>query len=160
MLALRRHAQLPIHAHRNGWGALGRHPNHGISYVAWSKFWRLAGADHLHVNGLANKFCEEDDSVIASARSILWPLWPDRPMLAMPVFSSGQTIRNAAGTWAALGTDDLIHAAGGGILAHPRGPKAGVESFREAWTAAKSGEPLIARAERSPVLAEALEAYR
>nr|WP_256439167.1 RuBisCO large subunit C-terminal-like domain-containing protein [Rubellimicrobium arenae] len=160
MLALRRHARLPIHAHRNGWGAMGRHPNHGISYVAWSRMWRLAGADHLHVNGLANKFCEPDDSVVASARSILTPLWDDAPMLAMPVFSSGQTIRQAAGTWAALGTDDLIHAAGGGILAHPKGPRAGVESFREAWAAAKAGEDIGARARRSPVLADALEAYK
>ncbi len=159
MLALRRHSQLPIHAHRNGWGALGRHPNHGISYVAWSKLWRLAGADHLHVNGLANKFCEPDDSVLASARSILEPLWPDLPMTAMPVFSSGQTIRQAAPTWAALGSDDLIHAAGGGILAHPQGPRAGVESFREAWAAAKSGEPAEERARRSPELAAALGAY-
>ena len=31
------------------------------------KLWRLAGADHMHVNGLRNKFCEPDDSVIASA---------------------------------------------------------------------------------------------
>jgi ribulose-bisphosphate carboxylase large chain len=159
MLALRRHSQLPIHAHRNGWGALGRHPNHGISYVAWSKLWRLAGADHLHVNGLANKFCEPDDSVLTSARSILEPLWPDLPMTAMPVFSSGQTIRQAAPTWAALGSDDLIHAAGGGILAHPQGPRAGVESFREAWAAAKSGEPAEERARRSPELAAALGAY-
>ena len=160
MLALRRHSRLPIHAHRNGWGALGRHPNHGISYVAWSKLWRLAGADHLHVNGLANKFCEDDVSVLASACSILSPLWADRPMVAMPVFSSGQTIRQAEGTWAALGTDDLIHAAGGGILAHPKGPRAGVEAFREAWAAAKDGEPIARRAERSSVLAEALGAYQ
>ena len=160
MLALRRHAQLPIHAHRNGWGALGRHPNHGISYVAWSKLWRLAGADHLHVNGIANKFTEEDDSVIASARSVLQPLWDDTPMLAMPVFSSGQTIRQAGPTWAALGTDDLIHAAGGGILAHPQGPRAGVEAFREAWAAARAGEAVEDRAQRSPALAAALGAYR
>ena len=26
LLALRRHSQLPIHAHRNGWGYLNRHP--------------------------------------------------------------------------------------------------------------------------------------
>lgn len=159
MLALRRHARLPIHAHRNGWGMLGRHPNHGVSFVAWSKLWRLAGADHLHVNGIANKFCESDESSIASARSVLSPLWDDLPMLAMPVFSSGQTIRQAAPTWAALGSDDLIHAAGGGILAHPKGPRAGVESFREAWAAAKAGEPIEARAARSPVLADALGAY-
>jgi ribulose-bisphosphate carboxylase large chain len=160
MLALRRHARLPIHAHRNGWGMLDRHPSHGVSYVAWSKLWRLAGADHLHVNGIANKFCEPDDSVLASARSILSPLWPDLPMTAMPVFSSGQTIRQAAPTWTALGSDDLIHAAGGGILAHPKGPRAGVESFREAWAAAKAGEPVEARAARSPVLADALGTYK
>lgn len=160
MLALRRHAQLPIHAHRNGWGALGRHPNHGVSYVAWSKLWRMAGADHLHVNGIANKFTEADESVVASASAILTPLRPEAPMVAMPVFSSGQTIRQAAPTWAALGTDDLIHAAGGGILAHPQGVRAGVESFREAWAAAKAGEPLEARAGRVPVLGQALGAYR
>ncbi len=159
MLALRRHSQLPIHAHRNGWGALGRHPNHGVSYVAWSKLWRLAGADHLHVNGIANKFCESDESVIASAQSILSPLWDDLPMTAMPVFSSGQTIRQAAPTWERLGSDDLIHAAGGGILAHPKGPRAGVESFREAWAAAKAGEPIEARAARSSALLAALGAY-
>ena len=81
-------------------------------------------------------------------------------MIAMPVFSSGQTIRQAGPTWAALGADDLIHAAGGGILAHPQGPKAGVESFREAWAAAKSGEAIEARAAKSQVLAAALGAYR
>jgi ribulose-bisphosphate carboxylase large chain len=158
MLALARHARLPIHAHRNGWGALGRHPSHGISYVAWSKLWRLAGADHLHVNGLANKFTEDDASVVASARAVLAPLWPEAPMTAMPVFSSGQTVRQAAATWSAMGTDDLIHAAGGGILAHPQGPRAGVESFRQAWDAARSGEPAEARAARSPVFAAALGA--
>lgn len=160
MLALARHSALPVHAHRNGWGVLGRHPRHGLSYVAWSKLWRLAGADHLHVNGLRNKFCEDDDSVVASARSLLTPLWEDAPLLAMPVFSSGQTVRQAADTHAALGSDDLIYAAGGGLLAHPQGPRAGVEALREAWAAARAGEDAGARAARSPALAAALEAYR
>ena len=75
MLELRRHASCAIHAHRNGWGALSRHPLLGWSYVAWQKIWRLAGADHMHVNGLRNKFCEDDDSVIASARACLTPLF-------------------------------------------------------------------------------------
>lgn len=69
MIELGRHTQLPIHAHRNGWGYLGRHPLLGWSYVAWQKFWRLAGADHMHVNGLQSKFYEDDDSVIASAKA-------------------------------------------------------------------------------------------
>ena len=132
-LALARHAELPIHAHRNGWGALSRHPALGWSYVAFSKLWRIAGADHLHVNGLANKFCEDDASVAASARSCLTPLMEGHPMLSMPVFSSGQTPAQAAPTLAALGSADLIHAAGGGILGHPEGPRAGVEAMRAAW---------------------------
>ncbi len=158
-LGLARHSQLPIHAHRNGWGALSRSPALGWSYPAWSKLWRLAGADHLHVNGLANKFAEADDSVIASARSLSDPLFAHAPMAAMPVFSSGQTVRQAAGTYAALGSTDLIHAAGGGILAHPGGVSAGVEAFREAWAAAMAGIPVEERAKTNTALAAALAAY-
>ncbi|MEZ5863157.1 MAG: hypothetical protein R3D25_03455 [Geminicoccaceae bacterium] len=42
MVELGRHSRLPIHAHRNGWGYLSRHPLLGWSYPAWSKIWRLA----------------------------------------------------------------------------------------------------------------------
>jgi len=137
-IALARHSQLPIHAHRNGWGALSRHPALGFSYVPWSKLWRLAGADHLHVNGLDNKFCESDDSVMASARSILSPLFESRADIAMPVFSSGQTPAQVPETYRRLGSADLIHAAGGGILGHPEGPATGVRAMRDAWAAALS----------------------
>jgi ribulose-bisphosphate carboxylase large chain len=44
MVELRRFSELPIHAHRNGWGYPSRHPLLGWSYVAWQKLWRLAGA--------------------------------------------------------------------------------------------------------------------
>jgi ribulose-bisphosphate carboxylase large chain len=159
ILALARHTQLPIHGHRNGWGYLSRHPLLGFSYVAWQKIWRLAGVDHMHVNGLANKFSEDDDSVIASARACLSPLFPDKPCLALPVFSSGQTVRQVHGTYAALGSTDLIHAAGGGIMAHPDGPAAGVVAFRAAWDAAVAGVPLANAARDLPALARALAAY-
>ena len=135
-LALSRHARLPIHAHRNGWGILSRHPSLGWSFPAWAKLWRLAGADHMHVNGLANKFCEPDASVLASARSCLAPMIDGHPCIAMPVFSSGQTPAQARPTWEGLGSADLIHAAGGGILGHPDGPRAGVAAMRAAWAEA------------------------
>ena len=70
-------------------------PSLGWSYVAWQKIWRLAGADHMHVNGLQNKFCETDDSVIASARACLTPMFESKPCTVMPVFSSGQSARQA-----------------------------------------------------------------
>jgi ribulose-bisphosphate carboxylase large chain len=159
MLALRRQADLPIHAHRNGWGALSRHPALGFDYVPWAKLWRLAGADHMHVNGLRNKFCEADESVIASARSCLAPMWEDRPCVVMPVFSSGQSAAQAADTYAALGSADLIFAAGGGIMAHPGGPAEGVAALREAWEAAMAGVPAADYAETRPALRAALGVF-
>ncbi len=158
-LELARHSQLPIHAHRNGWGYLSRHPLLGWSYVAWQKIWRLAGADHMHVNGLDNKFCEDNDSVVQSAKTCLSPLFADKPCIAMPVFSSGQSAKQAAATYAALRSTDLIYAAGGGIMAHPDGPAAGVASLKQAWQAAIDGIPLPDYARNRSELARALEAY-
>ena len=159
MVELGRFTQLPIHAHRNGWGYLSRAPMLGWSYVAWQKIWRLAGADHMHVNGLSNKFSEADDSVIASARECLTPLFEDKPCIAMPVFSSGQSAKQAPGTYAALGSPDLIFAAGGGIMAHPDGPAAGVASLKQAWEAAMARVPLADYARDHTALARALETY-
>jgi len=160
LVELRRHAALPIHAHRNGWGYLSRHPLLGFSYVAWQKFWRLAGADHMHVNGLANKFAEDDESVIASARACLEPMFENKPCRVVPVFSSGQSAKQAPATYAALGSTDLIFAAGGGIMAHPSGVAAGVASLREAWEAAVAGIPLEEHARRHDALRQALETYK
>ncbi|MEJ8847920.1 ribulose-bisphosphate carboxylase large subunit family protein [Variovorax rhizosphaerae] len=157
---LRRHSQLPIHAHRAGWGYLSRSPALGFDYAPLQKIWRLAGADHLHVNGLRNKFSEPDESVIAAARSVLAPVMPSAALTAMPVFSSGQTGLQAHDTYAALGTTDLIHTAGGGIFGHPQGVSAGVEALRASWEAAVAGETLAARATRVPALAGALEFWR
>ncbi|EAU41633.1 putative ribulose bisphosphate carboxylaseoxygenase,large subunit [Fulvimarina pelagi HTCC2506] len=159
LTALRRHSSLPIHAHRNGWGYLGRSPDNGWSYRAWHKIWRLAGADHMHVNGIANKFWEPDDSVIESAKACLDPLFADRPDRVMPVFSSGQTVMTAHPTFERLGADDLIFTAGGGIVAHPQGVAAGVRSLREAWEAAVAGVPLEEAAKNSAALSKAIETY-
>lgn len=159
LLALRRHAELPIHLHRNGWGYLSRHPALGWDYPAWSALWRLAGADHMHVNGIRNKFCEADESVIASARALLAPMTPERPAVVMPVFSSGQSALQVHDTWAALRSPDLIFAAGGGIMAHRDGPAAGVRSLRDAWDAAMAGVPLAQAAKESPALAAAVATF-
>lgn len=158
---LRRHSRLPIHAHRNGWGLYQRSPHIGISYLAYQKFWRLAGADHMHVNGLRNKFCEPDDSVLASARECMTPMFPGagRGCEVMPVFSSGQTVRQVPDTWNGLGSPDLIYAAGGGLMAHPGGVACGVRAMRQAWDAAMSGVSLETYAAEHPELRQALEKY-
>lgn len=158
-LSLSRHTELPIHAHRNGWGALSRSPALGWSYPAWSKLWRLAGADHMHVNGLDNKFSESDESVMLAAQSILTPLASDYPFTSMPVFSSGQTARQVQRTYGGIKCSDCIYAAGGGVLAHPKGPKAGVIALRQAWDAALLGVDANDYAATHPELADALKLF-
>ena len=155
--ALRRHATVPIHGHRNGFGMWNREPSLGMDYVVYQKLWRLAGVDQMHVNGLRSKFWEPDDSVIASARACLTEFAGGRPV--MPVFSSGQTARQPPDTYAALKSVDLIYLAGGGIIGHPAGPKAGVLSLREAWQAAIEGVPLDLYADSHPALQAALAAF-
>jgi len=161
LAALRRHASVAIHGHRNGWGIYGRSPAIGMSFIAYQKLWRVAGVDQMHVNGLANKFCEPDDSVVASARECLTPMFsPPAPgCQIMPVFSSGQTVRQAPSTFAAMGTTDLIFACGGGIVAHPGGIAAGVEAVRQAWAAAVKGIPLEQYAQSRPELRAALARF-
>ncbi len=149
---LRRHCRLALHGHRAGWGLYSRSPHIGMSFIAYQKLWRLAGVDHLHVNGLANKFSEADDSVIASARACLTPMFPPPApgCEVMPVFSSGQTARQAVATYQALGSTDLIFCAGGGIMAHPGGIASGVRSLRQAWDAAVQGVSLETLCRRAP----------
>lgn len=151
---LRRYSQLPIHGHRNGWGAFTRHQGLGFSFQAYQKLWRLAGVDHLHVNGLRSKFWEPDDSVIASARACLSP-WAGHQSL-LPVSSSGQWAGQAPDLYAALGSVDLMHLAGGGIIGHPDGIAAGMASMREGWEAAVAGIDLGTYAKTHPALQRAM----
>lgn len=129
--------ELAVHGHRNGWGMLNRHPLLGSEFAAYQKLWRLAGIDHIHVNGIGNKFWEPDDSVVRSIGAC------HRPMLGgyqvMPVVSSGQWGGQAPETYRRTNTIDLLYLAGGGILAHPDGPKEGIRAIQEAWKAAFAG---------------------
>ena len=138
---LRRRCELPIHGHRNFFGALARHPFLGIGFTAWQKLWRLAGVDHLHVGGLGSKFYESDDEVARSIGDCLAPVLGGYRV--MPAISSAQ--------WAG--------SAGGGIIAHPGGTAAGVRSMRQGWEAALAGTPLETHATRRPELAAAIDRF-
>lgn len=148
---------LAIHGHRNGWGMLNRHPFLGIAFPAYQKLWRLAGVDQLHVNGIANKFWEPDDSVVDSLSSCLAPEPLGRPVL--PVVSSGQWGGQAPETFRRTQTVDLLYMAGGGIMAHPDGPAAGVHSLRKWWEAAVEGLTLEQAAAKYPELAKSVSKF-
>jgi ribulose-bisphosphate carboxylase large chain len=174
---------LAIHGHRNGWGMLNRHPLLGIEFPAYQKIWRLAGVDQLHVNGIANKFWESDDSVVRSIESCLAPLDSSRrreeaeiakkakPYASLrrqlhaesnsilPVISSGQWGGQAPETFRRTQTVDLLYLAGGGIMAHPDGAAAGVRSLRKWWEAAVEGLTMEQAAGKYPELRRSMEKF-
>lgn len=151
---VRRHCELPIHGHRANFGAMSRHPLLGIGYTAYQKVCRLAGVDHLHVGGLNSKFYETNEEVSRSILDCLTPMYGDYRV--MPAISSGQWAGTAIDTYAATKTIDVIHLAGGGIIAHPGGTAAGVRSMQQGWEAALKGEPLARYAEKHEELRQAI----
>ena len=150
-------SQLAIHGHRNGWGMFNRHPQLGMEFPAYQKLWRLAGVDQLHINGIANKFWEPDDSVVRSIQSCLAAEPLGKPLL--PVVSSGQWGGQAPETWRRTRTVDLLYLAGGGIMAHPDGPAAGVRALRKWWEAAVEGLTREQAAAKYPELAKSVAKF-
>jgi ribulose-bisphosphate carboxylase large chain len=162
MESLRAHTPLAIHGHRNGFGAMSRHPLLGIAFDAYQAMYRLAGVDHMHVHGIGGKFVDATDEVESAARRCIVPLAADGTGdgdLVMPAFSSGQWAGTLPRTFEAVGSSDFLFMAGGGILAHPGGPTAGVQSLRQAWDAASGGQSLPAWAQKAPELDAALEFF-
>jgi len=149
--------ELAVHGHRNGWGMLNRHPWLGMEFAAYQKLWRLAGVDQIHVNGIANKFWEDDDSVVRSIEACLTPMLGG--FSTLPVVSSGQTGLQAPQTFRRTRTVDLLYMAGGGILAHPGGAAAGVTAIRQAWEAAVAGTTLDEYARTHVELRQQIEKF-
>jgi ribulose-bisphosphate carboxylase large chain len=154
---LRKYSQVPIHGHRNQWGAMTRCPLLGMDFRVYQKLCRLAGVDHLHTNGLNSKFYESNESVIRSVQDCLTPMFGEDTV--MPVLSSGQWAGTAMESYRTMNTVDLIHLAGGGIVAHPGGVAAGVESMKQGWEAALNGSTLENYAKSHQELAIAIEKF-
>jgi ribulose-bisphosphate carboxylase large chain len=159
--ALRRHSDLILHGHRNGFGMWARHPALGVAFQPYAALWRLTGMDHMHVHGLAGKFAQDDTEVREGAHDCLRPLSDptDTSDVVMPAFSSGQWAGTLPLTLDTVPSGDLLFMCGGGILAHPQGPAAGVRSVRQAWAAWRDGVPLAQAAAQQGELQAALASF-
>ena len=157
--SLRRSTGLALHGHRNGFGALSRHPMLGMSFQAYQALWRLSGIDHMHVHGLQGKFSQTDEEVVSAAADCYTAMSADRDDRVLPVFSSGQWAGTVPATWSAIKSEDLLFMSGGGILAHPDGPAAGVASIRQAWESRREGATLEQYSQARPELKAALEFF-
>ncbi|WP_027059565.1 3-oxo-isoapionate-4-phosphate decarboxylase OiaX [Mesorhizobium loti] len=159
MTYLRKRSGLVLHAHRNGWDILTRHPGLGMDFKVWQQFWRLLGVDQFQINGIASKYWEPDASFIRSFEAVTTPLFsPDD--CALPVAGSGQWGGQAPETYERTGrTVDLLYLCGGGIVSHPDGPGAGVRAVQQAWQAAVEGIPLADYARSHAELARSIEKF-
>ncbi|MEF2549803.1 3-oxo-isoapionate-4-phosphate decarboxylase OiaX [Aurantimonas sp. A2-1-M11] len=156
MSFLRKRSALCLHAHRNGWDILTRHPGLGLEFRAYQKIWRLLGVDQFQINGIRAKYWEPDDSFVRSFADCMTPIFSeaDRPL---PVVCSGQWGGQAVETYERTGrTLDLMYLGGGGIHGHPMGPAAGVRAIRQAWDAAAGGMSLADKTRDNPELAASL----
>ncbi|MGK7393647.1 MAG: ribulose-bisphosphate carboxylase large subunit family protein [Candidatus Cyclobacteriaceae bacterium M3_2C_046] len=153
-----RYTQVPIHGHRNFWGALSRSEVLGYEFNVFQKIFSLAGIDHIHTNGIRNKFCESDESVIKSIKTCLNPVGGGYPVV--PVISSGQWADQAFDTYKAIQSNDLMYLCGGGITAHPGGMAAGVKSIQIAWDEAIKGNNLYQIADQYPEIQQAINFYK
>jgi ribulose-bisphosphate carboxylase large chain len=159
MAFLRRRSSLVLHAHRNGWDILTRHPGLGMDFKVYQQFWRLLGVDQFQINGIKVKYWEPDDSFVRSFAALRTPLFSeaDRPL---PVVGSGQWGGQAPETHERTGrTVDLLYLCGGGIVSHPGGAAAGVRAVRQAWEAAVAGIPLTDYAGSHHELAQSLAKF-
>lgn len=160
MSFLRRRSALCLHAHRNGWDILTRHPALGMEFRAYQKIWRLLGVDQFQVNGIAAKYWEPDESFVKSFDDCLTPIF-SKDDRALPVVCSGQWGGQAPETYARTGQRlDLMYLGGGGIHGHPGGAAAGVAAIRQAWAAAEAGIPLEDYAKDHPELTQSLQKFR
>ena len=156
---LRKRAGLVLHAHRNGWDILTRHPGLGMDFSVYQQFWRLLGVDQFQINGIGVKYWEPDDSFVASFKAVSTPLF-DPADCPLPVAGSGQWGGQAPETYARTGkTVDLMYLCGGGIVSHPGGPAAGVRAVRQAWEAAVAGIALDVYAKEHPELAQSIAKF-
>ena len=159
MTFLRKRSGLVLHAHRNGWDILTRHPGLGMDFSVYQQFWRLLGVDQFQINGIGVKYWEPDASFVASFKAISTPLFsPDD--CPLPVAGSGQWGGQAPETYTRTGrTVDLMYLCGGGIVSHPGGAVAGVRAVRQAWEAAVTGVPLGVYAKQHRELAQSIAKF-
>jgi ribulose 1,5-bisphosphate carboxylase large subunit-like protein len=119
---------LPVFATNVGSGLLTRATNPtGVRNSVHSRLSRLAGADGVQTGILAGDAYTTEawgPSVISLDR----PLAHLKPSL--PIVAGGLNVANLWGNWNCLG-DDVLFAAGSGILGFPQGPLEGARCLRQ-----------------------------
>jgi 2,3-diketo-5-methylthiopentyl-1-phosphate enolase len=146
---------VPILAHMDLAGAYFMSPYQGISSpIIFGKIARLCGADAIVLPfSLGGKAMYMNERFMETTRNLIYPFGNLKPVMPMP--SGGITPANVPDIVNTLGKDIMI-GSGGGIHAHPKGPKAGARALRQAIDAAVKGVKLEEYAKEHEELGVAL----
>ena len=146
---------VPILAHMDVAGAFFMSPYQGISSpIIFGKIARLCGADSIVLPfSMGGKAIYMHERFMATTRNLIYPMGNLKPTMPMP--SGGITPQNVQDIVNALGRDIMI-GSGGGIHAHPQGPRAGARALRQAIDAAMKGIKLEEYAKEHEELGVAL----
>lgn len=160
--------KLAIHAHRAFHAAFTRKRRHGMSMKIVAEVARLIGVDHIHVGTVVGKLesplrdvlslihiCRDMRTRRSNYYKLLPKIWGDvKPIL--PVSSGGVHPGLIPFIMKIFGIDVIIQA-GGGVMGHPNGPRAGGKAVREAIETYMEGKTLEEKADESIELKIALE---
>lgn len=146
---------VPILAHMDVAGAYFMSPHQGISSpLILGKIPRLCGADSIVLPfSMGGKAMYMHERFMTTARNLTYPMGHLKATMPMP--SGGITPANVADIVNAAGRDIMI-GSGGGIHAHPMGPKAGARALRQSIDAACKGIKLEEYAKEHEELGVAL----
>ena len=146
---------VPILAHMDLAGAYFMSPYQGISSpIIFGKIPRLCGADAIVLPfSLGGKAMYMHERFMTVTRNLTYPFGKLKPTMPMP--SGGITPANVPDLVNTTGKDIMI-GSGGGIHAHPKGPKAGARALRQAIDAAVKGIKLEEYAKEHEELGVAL----
>ncbi len=146
---------VPILAHMDFSGTMYVSPYSGLSSsLLLGKLPRLAGADILVYPAPYGKAPFMKERYVRIAHHLTFPLYHLRPTFPMP--SGGITPSMVPEVVGDLGKDIVI-GTGGGIHAHPMGPRAGARAFRLAVEAVMRGMSLQEMAKEHEELRVALQ---
>lgn len=162
---------LVIHAHRAGHGAFTENPHHGISMLTIAKTARLIGVDQIHVGAIVGKMKggakevstigeEIEDKIICSDKKghVLEQKWYNvKPVFA--VCSGGLYPGTIPSVIKAMGNNNVIIQAGGGVHGHPDGTFYGARAMRQAVEAVMQRISLKEYAKNNLELSKAIDKW-
>lgn len=154
---VRSYSELPLIAHFDCIAPMSMHPWFGVSTKVLTKLQRLVGCDAIIMPGFGERMKTPDDEVLENVKVCSAPMGAISKSLPVPGGSDwAGSLRNM---YEKIGNNNFAMVPGRGVFGHPKGPKAGAKSLRQAWDALKGSCEISEYARDHGELRDAIEAF-